>query len=226
MAYGQSKKKPKKEDTPKDTVVIYKKANEGKKPAYIGGLGSSMKEKVTVIRPSDSTRKKPRIGDTIVIVKKGIKKSIAERKEEEAKQIMKNNNYCRCVKMDIDVSTVLQYETYLNYKFIFKNNCAIDVWVSSKHFRFVPYNSFGRKAKVIRELSFVQRYDHPAFVKLEPGESYTFNYGDDAFFEYELQKGQTYKFVFEHRNFGDRSKMAPEKTYLCHQERAQLITIK
>ncbi len=80
--------------------------------------------------------------------------------------------------------------------------------------------------KVLRKLSFVKRYDHPDFVKIAPGETYTFDYADDAFFEYDLQKGETYKFVFEHRNFGERSKLSPEKTYLCGQKRVQMITVK
>lgn len=211
-----------------DTVIIYKQEFEKKRPAYNAAPSSSMREKVIVIRPSDTVAKpKPTYKDTAYTVKRsitGTPKPMSEK--EKAIEIMKNNNFCKCVVMDIDVSPLLQYETYLNYSFIFKNNCKIDVWVSSKHFRFKPYNSFNKPVKVIRELSFVQRYDYPDFVKIMPGESYTFKYGDDAFFEYDLRQGQSYNFIFEHRNFGIRSKMAPEKTYLCGQKRTQLISVK
>ena len=211
-----------------DTVIIYKKEEEKKAPAYNAVSNSSMRKKVIVLRPSD-TAEKPKVTykDTTFTVKRsltGAPKPMSEK--EKVIEIMKNNDFCKCVKMDIDVSPMLQYETYLNYSFVFKNNCKIDVWVSSKHFRFTPYNSFNKPVKVIRQLSFVQRYDHPDFVKIMPGETYTFKYGDDAFFEYDLRKGQSYKFIFEHRNFGIRSKMAPEKTYLCGQKRTQLITVK
>ena len=56
--------------------------------------------------------------------------------------------------------------------------------------------------------------------------TYTFTYGDDAFFEYDLKKGQAYKFIFEHRNFGDKSKQEPRKTYLCGQKRSHLVMVK
>lgn len=218
---GTANKKPS-----KDTVVVYREAPDAKKKTYVGDMKSNMREKVIVLRPND-TLPKPTYKDTVIVLKKGLsKEEIAEREKKKMQELMKKNNYCTCVKMDIDVDNVLQYQTYLNYKFIFKNDCKIDVWVSSQHFRFTPYNGFNKPVKVLRKLSFAERYNHPDFVKLAPGESYTFDYGDDAFFEYDLKKGQTYKFIFEHRNFGDRSKMAPMKTYLCSQKRTQLITVK
>lgn len=224
--YAQSKTKDKDGKPVKDTVVVYKEEEGKKKPAYLGNLNSNMKEKVIVIRPND-TMPKPTYKDTVIVLKKAMsKEEMAKREEERIKKILKNNNYCTCVKMDIEVGNVLQNETYLNYKFVFKNTCKIDVWVSSKHFRYKPYTSANKPVKVLRKLSFVQRYDYPDFVKIAPDETYTFSYGDDAFFEYDLKKGYTYKFIFEHRNFGDRNKMAPAKTYLCNQKRTQFITIK
>ncbi|MCB0696467.1 MAG: hypothetical protein KDC07_03835, partial [Chitinophagaceae bacterium] len=206
---------------------VYKKEEvEQVRPHY--DPASSMREKVIVIYPSDTAPKpKPRRIDTVIILKKGLtKEQIAEREKDKAVEVLKNNNYFSFMKMDIKVATTLDYATYLSYDFIFKNDCKIDVFVSSKHFRFTPFHTSGKPVKVLRKLSFVKRFDHPDFVKLAPGETYTFNYSDDAFFEYDLKRGQSYKFVFEHRNFGERSKTSPEKTYLCGQQRTQLITIK
>lgn len=212
----------------RDTNVIYveEKQPETPKPAY--NPQADMKETVIIINLSDTAPKQyPTYKDTVIIIKKGPgKEKMAAMKKAEAMQEMRGNNFCNCVKMDIKVAPVLEYETYLNYDFIFKNDCKIDVWISSKHFRFTPYNKFDKPVKVLRKLSFVQRYGHPDFVKIMPGETYTFNYSDDAFFEYDLKKGENYKFIFEHRNFGDKSRRAPDKTYLCSQKRTQLITVK
>lgn len=210
--------------SPPDTVFMTEKSKPKPKPDY----AADMKETVIILYPND-TAPKPKVTykDTIIIIKKGLtKEQLAARERERVAEIKKDNTFCQCVKMDIDVRPILHMETYLTYKFVFKNTCNIDVWVSSTHFRFTPYNVFNKPVKVLRKLSFVKRYNHPAFVKIPPGESYTFDYADDAFFEYDLQKGETYKFVFEHRNFGDRSKIAPAKTYLCNQKRVQMITVK
>ncbi len=224
-AFAQTKTKGKAK-APSDTVYIFKKETDKPKPKF--DPSSNMREKVIVIYPNDTLPKpKPRAVDTVIILKKGLTKAeLAEKEKQKVIQVLKNNNYCTCVKMDIKVDPTLQNETYLNYAFIFKNDCKIDAWVSSRHFRFTPYNSFDKPVKVLRKLSFVKRFDYPDFVKIAPGETFTFSYSDDAFFEYELDKGRSYKFVFEHRNFGDRNKKAPEKTYLCGQKRTQLITIK
>ena len=221
---AQTKKTPPPKDVKPDTLFVIEKPKEKDKIDY----SADMKETVIVIYPND-TAPKPKVTykDTVIILKKGLtKEELAAREKAKVVEMMKSNNFCQCIKMDIDVRPILQLETYLTYNFIFKNNCKVDVWVSSKHFRFTPYNAFDKPVKVLRKLSFVKRYDHPDFVKISPGETYTFTYADDAFFEYDLQKGETYKFVFEHRNFGDRSKNAPEKTYLCNQKRVQMITVK
>lgn len=232
-AQSKSKSKSNKIEQPKkstDTVFIHQ--TEHPKPKSQYDPSSGMREKVIVIYPNDTIPKpKPRRIDTVIILKKGLtKEQLAARKaareKAEVTDVLKNNRFCSCVKMDVKAPTQLQNETYLSYDFIFRNDCKIDVWVSSKHFRFTPYYSSGNPVRVLRKLSFVKRFDHPDFVKIEPGETYTFNYSDDAFFEYELKRGQSYNFVFEHRNFGDRSKHSPEKTYLCGQKRTQLITVK
>lgn len=211
-----------------DTTIIFAEEKKAEVPQHLYNPKTDMKETVIIINLSDTAPKpKPTYKDTIIILKRGPSKEEREAiAKAKAAEEMKANNFCNCITMDVKSDHILPYEAYINYSFIFKNDCKIDVWVSSKHFRFTPLNSFDVPVKVIRKLSFVQRYDHPDFVKIAPGETYTFSYADDAFFEYDLKKGQNYKFVFEHRNFGDRSKMAPQKTYLCNQKRVQLISIK
>lgn len=214
-------------DTPDTTYIIVEEKKATPPPAAYNPQ-ADMKETVIIIkRPDTVQRPIPTYKDTVIILKKGPgKEKMAAMQKAKAAEEFKGNNYCNCIRMDIKAPSDLLFESYINYSFIFKNDCKIDVWISSKHFRFTPLNSFDAPVKVLRKLSFVQRYDHPDFVKVEPGETYTFSYADDAFFEYDLKKGQNYKFVFEHRNFGDKSKMAPDKTYLCGQKRVQVITIK
>ncbi len=222
-SYAQTKK-----TEHKDTTVRIIKESETKRPTYQKLSSRDTRRRVTVIKLTDTGNVRPMPRDTVIVVRKGkTKEQLAAEKKAQLDKLLKSNGYlCKCVKMDIDVADVLQYETYLNYKFIFKNNCKIDVWVSSQHFRYRPYNSFGKPVKVLRKLSFVKRYDYPDFVRIKPGETYTFSYGDDAFFEYDLKKGQAYKFEFEHRNFGDKSKQEPRKTYLCGQKRTRLVMVK
>ena len=211
----------------KDTVVVYKEEEKRAEQVSITPLGD-MKTTVITIKPNDTIpKKRPTYKDTVIILKKGLsKEELAKRAKVREQKMMRENNFCDCIKMDIKAPDVLMYETYLNYSFVFKNDCKVDVWVSSKHFRFRPTYSSGTPVKVLRKLSFVERFDKPDFVKISPGETYSFDYSDDAFFEYELKRGQAYKFMFEHRNFGDRNKKDPSKTYLCGQKRMQLIVVR
>ena len=166
--------------------------------------------------------------DTVIILRKGkTPTQIAAEKKRDT--IITNNpstQYCSCLKMDIKTQDELPYEQYINYSFIFKNDCKMQVWISSQHFRFVPVNAFDKPVKVLRKLSFVKRYDYPDFVRLAPGETYTFSYADDPFFEYDLHRGESYKFYFEHRNFGTKAKQDPAHTYLCYQKRVHLVQVK
>lgn len=225
--FAQSKNKAKDATPVQDTVIVVKKAAQKKQEKPAVAPLFDVKETVIVIKPNDTGEYKAPPKDTVIILKKGkTKAELAADKAKKLEEALRKNNYCDCVKMDIKTADVLQYETYITYSFIFKNSCKLDVWISSKSFRFVPHNAFGKPVKVKRKLNFTERYNYPDFVKIAPGETYTFTFSDDAFFEYDLEKGQSYKFMFEHRNFGDRSKMAPEKTYLCYQKRMQLIHIR
>lgn len=211
-----------------DTVIHYEKDKpETETKSYATPL-SQMKEEVIVIKLNDSTKStKPAYKDTVIVVKKGkSKEELAREAAKKEVQVLRNTKMCDCVKMDIDVPSVLQYETYLTYSFIFKNNCKTDIWVSSKHFKYTPLNAFGKPVKVKRKLAFVQRYDFPDFVKIMPGESYTFTFSDDVFFEYDMDKGQAYKIIFTHANFSSKSKMAPKKTYLCGERRVQMVEVR
>lgn len=223
FAFAQKKDK----DTPKDTVIIINDAVPAEQKKIIQPSSSNMKETVIIIKPYDTLPKqRPTYKDTVIVIKKGLtKEQLANKEKAKEIEIRKQSNFCSCVKMDIETPEVLQYNTYLNYKFIFKNTCKLDIWVSSKHFRYQPIHASGRPVKVLRKLSFVERFNYPDFVKIAPGETFTFDFSDDAFFEYDLKKGEAYKFTFEHRNFGDRSKRAAEKTYLCGQQRVKLIMV-
>ncbi|MCB0698696.1 MAG: hypothetical protein KDC11_02570 [Chitinophagaceae bacterium] len=227
FAQTKSKSTFREKTPPKDTVVIIKDEEDVDTPKPVVKPRTDMKTTVITIKPSDTLpKKRATYKDTVIILKKGLsKEELAKRAKVREEKMMKENNFCDCVKMDIKAPDVLPFETYLNYSFVFKNDCKVEVWVSSKHFRFRPANSSGTPVKVLRKLSFVERFDKPDFVKLAPGESYSFDYSDDAFFEYDLRKGQAYKFMFEHRNFGDRNKQDPSKTYLCSQKRVQLIVV-
>lgn len=212
---------------PKDTVVIINDAAPARQKQVKQDYSSNMKETVIIIKPYDTLpKKRPTYKDTVIVIKKGwTKEELAARKKAKEIEIRKQSNFCNCVKMDVESPEVLQYKTYINYKFTFKNNCKMDVWVSSKHFRYQPIHASGRPVKVLRKLSFVERFNYPDFVKIAPGEIFTFDLSDDAFFEYDLKKGEAYKFTFEHRNFGDRNKHAANKTYLCGQKRVKLIMV-
>lgn len=211
----------------KDTLIIFEKAGEEDDKNHV--VSPLFEKKVTIIKVSDTgskSKKRPTYKDTVIVIRKGLTKDQLKAKEEaRIRDIMKKNNFCECVKMDVEAPNVLKQETYLNYELIFKNNCKVDVWVSTRHFRYRPVTSSGKPVKVLRKLSFVQKFGQPDFVKIAPGEGYTFKMSDDVFFEFDLKKGQAYRFYFEHRNLGERSKQAPEKTYLCNQQKNKLIVI-
>lgn len=140
--------------------------------------------------------------------------------------MLRDPAYCECVEMRIEVADTLQYNSYINYTFVFKNTCPRPVWVSTKHFRFIPYNAFGKPVRVIRKLGFVVRHDYPDFVQLLPDEEQAFKYADDAFFEYALDKSNFYKFKFMHVNTRDSYKKDPKGTFRCYKNEEVSIFIK
>ncbi len=223
LAYAQTGKSEK--TAPKDTIVVIEQEKKARQPV----VSPLFQEKVTVIKLGDTTKKKkrPTYKDTVIVVRKALtKEQLKEREEKRIREQLKKNNFCECVKMDVNAPEILKRGTYLNYDVIFKNDCEIDVWISTKHFRSRPENSFGKPVKELRKLSFVKKFGMPDFVNVKPGESYAFKMSDDVFFQYDLNKGEAYTFYFEHRNFGDRSKDAPGKTYLCGQKRTKLIVVR
>src|SRR5690606_35526702 len=123
-ASAQQKKPAAKVAKPDTVFVIEQNEKPEPKPNY----AADMKETVIVIYPND-TAPKPKVTykDTVIVLKKGLsKEEIAAREKAKTAELMKANNFCQCVKMDIDVRPVLQLETYLTYNFIFKNTCKVD----------------------------------------------------------------------------------------------------
>lgn len=194
-----------------------------------------MRSKVRVIKPSDTVKKEPikvigkiRPIDTAIVIKKG--KTPEEIRREEARlaksEIQRNPAFCNCVEMSVYAADTLVAPNYLTYIFTLKNNCKIPVWVSTKHFRFVPHNYFGHKVRMIRKLGFVVRHDYQDFEQIAPGEQQSFKYSDDAFYEYAITRGNTYKFQFLHYNTRARYKNDPRKTFLCVKKEEVTIYVK
>ncbi|MEZ5018405.1 MAG: hypothetical protein R2800_15195 [Flavipsychrobacter sp.] len=194
-----------------------------------------MRSKVKVIKPGDTVKKEPikvigkiRPIDTAIIIKKG--KTPEEIRREEARlaksEIKRNPAFCDCVEMSVYAADTLIFPNYLTYTFTIKNNCKIPIWISTKHFRFEPHNYFGHKVRVKRKLGFVVRHDYKDFEQLAPGNQQSFKYSDDAFYEYAIAKGNTYKFQFLHYNTRERYRNDPTKTFLCVKKDEVTIYVK
>ncbi len=216
----------------KDTVTVIRKNTTSQRAAI---PQAEMRKKVRVIRPGD-TIKKPEIKeigeirpiDTVIIVKEG--KTPEEIQKEQARlakaTIRRDPAFCECVEVDVQVADTLKKPNYLTYTFVVKNNCKIDVWLSTKHFRFIPHDYFGHRVKVIRKLGFVVRHDYPDFVKLSKGEERSFRFSDDAFYEFDIARGNFYKFQFVHNNTRERYKNDPRKTFLCIKKKEAMIYVR
>lgn len=134
--------------------------------------------------------------------------------------------FCSCISLGIKAQDSINFEDYVNYSFTFKNNCKSEVYVYSYAFRFTVADYFGRPAKRIRRIDFVKRFDHPEYVRIDPGETYEYRFADDPFFEYELSRGSQYRFTFIHSNTTNKSKIAPAKTYMCNEHKEQIVTVR
>lgn len=217
---AQDKKKINMKDA--DTVIYVDEDQPAQPQQPALNSSNTMVEETVIIL--DSGKKKPivPVRDTVIIIKKGKKADELAEKHDIKKAVLVKGE-CDCMQMELEVAETLQYEQYLNYGFKFTNKCKNAVWVSSKHFRFVPFNAFGERVKVIRKMSFVKRFDYPAFVKIEPEETFTFQYGDDPFFEYKLDKGGSYKFVFVYGN--NKEKHKGGTTLMCTKTGEKMIMI-
>ncbi len=211
----------------KETVIIIRPGSKKPDTISIGGKTKA---------PPPPTKAPQVIRDTEIVIKKGrvppkdtlvvIDNKIVEKGGEKTANILKENRFCSCVAFAIKAPDTIQYEDYLNYTYILKNNCKETVWVHSGSFRFSVANVWGKPVKTIRKLDYVKRFDIPEYVKLMPDEEYEYRFADDAFFQYEIGKGSPYKFSFIYNNTDYKYKAAPGKTYLCFQLKEKMIFVK
>lgn len=225
-----------------DTIIVIKEENKPTPPPPAEIVTRSV-ETVIVI---DRATGKPKVKDSIktkavkpvdtVIVLKGYKKKAEEQGAEEEEddkpaakdgvvKVVKVNENCECVVLNMKASDTLRPDDYVNYQFLFKNNCKESVWISSSAFGFLVFQKNGAPAKMLRKLDYVKQYNYPDFVQLKPGEEYTFMFGDDAFYQYDLHQGWEYKFTFTYYN-NLKYRKAPTKTYMCSQFKDKMIFIK
>jgi hypothetical protein len=210
-----AKKSLKKSGEKKAPTIIYKEAQTEIIPLY--------ETKKTVIKLSPSTgskidtifAKKKRKGDTTTIVDTG--KKI---------RIIRDTGICQCIAMEVIAPDTLVFGEYITYRFSFTNNCKEMVYIHSSSFRFTPVGTTGKPVKVLRKVAFVKRFDIPEYVKLSPKENYQFKFADDPFFEFDLQKGEAYKFVFMYNNASQKPGQPKFKTYMCTEWRDRKIFVK
>lgn len=234
----------------KDTVeVIYETvpAKQAKKQEdNTKGSLLSVKEEVITISKKDTNRRKnvQIVYDTVKYVKKPKPDENQPGAEDKTKSpqtptVADNNaaketkepekpkeGFCGCVSLTIKAQDVIDYEDYINYSFVFKNNCKSEVYVYSYAFRFTVTDYFGKPVKRLRRIDFVKRFDHSEYERIDPGETYEYRFADDPFFEYELKRGSQYRFSFVHSNTTNKSKQGPTKTYLCNELKEQVVTVK
>lgn len=223
-----------------DTIIVIKEENKPPPPAT-----DIVMRKVETVIVIDRATGKPKVKDSIkaktlrpvdtVIILKGYKKKGEETEADEddgkpaAKdgtlRVVKVNENCECVALNMKASDTLRPDDYVNYQFLFKNNCKESVWISSSAFSFLVFLKNGTPAKMLRKLDYVKQYNYPDFVQLKPGEEFTFMFGDDAFYQYDLHQGWEYKFTFTYYN-NMKYRKAPAKTYMCSQFKDKMIFIK
>ncbi len=232
----------------KDTVeIIYETvpAKQSKKQIDNSGSLLSVKEEVITIPKKDTNRRKnvQIVYDTVKYVKKpkpeenqpgaedkvkvqhvpavADTKTVKDTVKEKPKE-----GFCGCVELKIKGQDTINFEDYINYSFTFKNNCKSEVFVYSYAFRFGVTDYFGKPVKRLRRIDFVKRFDHSEYVRIDPGETYEYRFADDPFFEYQLARGSQYRFTFIHSNATNKSKAAPNKTYMCSEAKEQIVTVK
>lgn len=208
----------------KETVIIIKNQKKEAK-----ATADKRKDTVIVFVKDDAATKTM---DTVILLKRGKQvKQIVEREALEKGKIKKvpviiDSGNCTCVEMTVNAPDTIRFGDYLNYKYVFKNKCKDVVYISSASFRFVPFNYFNQRVRVLRKSEFVKRFNLPDFVKLTPGDSFTFDFADDPFFEFDLKRQEIYKFSFIYSDPISKYKMAPSKTYLCTEFKEKMIFIK
>jgi hypothetical protein len=247
-AYAQKKTVDKKKATPQakalvnakpDTVIVIREDNKPAAPQPADVVTRSVQTVIIIDRATGKPKVKDSIKSTIrpidtVIILKGYKKKTQEQEDEEDSKtaandgiakVVKVNENCQCVTLNMKASDTLRQDDYVNYQFLFKNNCKESVWISSSSFGFLVFLKNGTPARQLRKLDYVKRYNYPDFVQLSPGQEFTFMFGDDAFYQYDLHRGWEYKFSFTYYN-NMKYRKAPAKTYMCSQFKDKMIFIK
>jgi hypothetical protein len=166
--------------------------------------------------------------DTVIVIKNGAQKKelLKDIPKQDVVKVEMVNDACGCVKLDVTAQDTVHYEDYVNYSFSFKNNCKEKIYINSGAFGFVVATPEGKPLRVLRKLQFSKQYKYPDFVEVRPGEEYTFQFGDDPFFQYELRQGWKYKFSFTYYNTTQKYRPSPRHTYLCNEFRDKMIVIK
>lgn len=207
----------------KETVIILKDPKREKAAA------NRKKDTVIVIVKDELSSKKM---DTVIILKKGkqvrqvVDHDALEKGKIKKVPIIIDSGNCTCVEMSIGAPDTIRFGDYLSYHYTFRNKCKDVVYISSTSFRFVPFNYFNQRVRVLRKSEFVKRFNLPDFIRLSPGETYTFDFADDPFFEFDLKRQEIYKFSFIYSNPLLKSRLAPSKTYLCTEFKDKMIFIK
>jgi hypothetical protein len=165
--------------------------------------------------------------DTVIVIKNGKhkKEQQAILKDTVKAKIVTVSPLCNCVTMKLKAPDTLGYNDYVNYSFIFKNNCKEVIWINSASFGFNVSQPDGGPVRILHKLQFTKQYRYPEFVPLSPGQEYSFDFGDDPFFQYELHRNWRYKFNFTYYNAAYKYKGASNKTYLCTELRDKTIVI-
>lgn len=139
------------------------------------------------------------------------------------------NSNCKCMSMDLKAQDSVDFENYINYRFIFKNKCKEQILVHSGSFRFLVNDYFGHPVTRLRKVDFVKRFDYPEYVRISPGETYEFNFADDPFFEFKMNRSQQYRFNFMYNNtvpaVDKKGRHAP-KSFQCLEVREKVVYVK
>lgn len=241
-SYAQTKKKastPKQKEAEKtarlaDTIIIIDdKTGKPAKPQV--EVGKTPVRKADTIIYVDNKPAKPPIPttiprriDTVIVISNGKQKKelLKDLPKTDIVKVIKVNQLCECVNMDVTSQDTLRFEDYINYSFAFKNNCKERVYINSSCFGFLVFNPNGTPVRTLRKIDFAKQYRYPEYVELRPGEEYMFQFGDDPFYRYELRQGWKYKFTFTYSNTKFKYRAAPASTYSCNQFRDKMVIVR
>ena len=96
-----------------------KDTNQRVRTTYQNGV------ETTVIKLSGKDTKKYK---HLPLTKASVKDSIEDAENKRVNSLP----VCQCVNMYVEVADSLKMQQYVNYKFVFKNNCAKPIWIYTK----------------------------------------------------------------------------------------------